>query len=94
MRSGRVAAPQFEDGATVAGLRAEHGFSALVTVRRGTTSTTLLFDTGVSPDGMVDNADRLGVDLADDAGRRPQPRALATTPAASPRSPPVGAGCP
>jgi 7,8-dihydropterin-6-yl-methyl-4-(beta-D-ribofuranosyl)aminobenzene 5'-phosphate synthase len=68
MRSGRVAAPQFEDGATVAGLRAEHGFSALVTVRRGTTSTTLLFDTGVSPDGMVDNADRLGVDLADVQG--------------------------
>src|SRR3954454_1370705 len=68
MRSGRVAAPQFEDGATVAGLRAEHGFSALVTVRRGTTSTTLLFDTGVSPDGMVDNADRLGVDFADVQG--------------------------
>src|SRR3954463_3375566 len=63
MDIGRVVAPQFEDGGTVAGLRAEHGFSALVTVRRGTTSTTLLFDTGVSPDGMTDNADRLGVDL-------------------------------
>jgi 7,8-dihydropterin-6-yl-methyl-4-(beta-D-ribofuranosyl)aminobenzene 5'-phosphate synthase len=68
MATGRMAAPQFEDGATVAGLRAEHGFSALVTVRRGTTTTTLLFDTGISPDGMTDNADRLGVDLGDVQG--------------------------
>jgi 7,8-dihydropterin-6-yl-methyl-4-(beta-D-ribofuranosyl)aminobenzene 5'-phosphate synthase len=68
MRTGPVAAPQFEDGATLAGLRAEHGFSALVTVRRGTTSTTLLFDTGISPDGMVGNAERLGVDLGDVQG--------------------------
>src|SRR3954451_3268897 len=60
---GRVEAPQFEDGTTFTGLRAEHGFSALVTVRRGGTSTTLLFDTGVSPDGITDNADRLGFDL-------------------------------
>jgi 7,8-dihydropterin-6-yl-methyl-4-(beta-D-ribofuranosyl)aminobenzene 5'-phosphate synthase len=62
-RVGRVAAPQFEDGATTAGLRAEHGFSALVTVRRGTTTTTLLFDTGLSPDAMTENAVRLGLDL-------------------------------
>src|SRR4051794_41938147 len=58
-----VAAPQFESGRTTTGLRAEHGFSALVTVRRGSTTTTLLFDTGISPDGMTDNADRLGIDL-------------------------------
>jgi 7,8-dihydropterin-6-yl-methyl-4-(beta-D-ribofuranosyl)aminobenzene 5'-phosphate synthase len=58
-----VAAAQFEGGRTTPGLRAEHGFSALVTVRRGTTTTTLLFDTGVSPDGMVENARRLEVDL-------------------------------
>lgn len=63
MGGGIVAAPQFEGGTTAAGLRAEHGFSALVTVRRGDTRTTLLFDTGVSPDGMVVNADRLEVDL-------------------------------
>jgi len=68
MSTGRAAAPQFEGGATVAGLRAEHGFSALVTVRRGTTTTTLLFDTGISPDGMTENADRLGVDLGDVQG--------------------------
>lgn len=56
-------APQFEGGVTSVGLIAEHGFAALVTVRRGAASTTLLFDTGLSPDGMVGNADRLGVNL-------------------------------
>ncbi len=50
--------------ATKVGLVAEHGFAALVTVRRGETTTSLLFDTGLSPDGLVTNADRLGVDLA------------------------------
>ncbi|MDQ2728357.1 MAG: MBL fold metallo-hydrolase [Actinomycetota bacterium] len=43
---------------------AEHGFSALVSVRRGTTTTTLLFDTGLYPDAMVINTDRFGVDLS------------------------------
>jgi 7,8-dihydropterin-6-yl-methyl-4-(beta-D-ribofuranosyl)aminobenzene 5'-phosphate synthase len=60
----QVSAAQFEGGSTDVGMRAEHGFAALVTVRRGTTTTTLLFDTGLTPDGMVTNADRLGVDLA------------------------------
>jgi 7,8-dihydropterin-6-yl-methyl-4-(beta-D-ribofuranosyl)aminobenzene 5'-phosphate synthase len=61
--SATARAPQFEGGATTVGLMAEHGFSALVSVRRGDTTTTLLFDTGLSPDAMVVNADRLGVDL-------------------------------
>ena len=61
--TGVVAAPQFETGRTTAGMIAEHGFSALVTVRRAGRSTTLLFDTGRSPDAMVTNADRLGIDL-------------------------------
>lgn len=60
---GAVTAPQFAEGRTFAGMVAEHGFSALVTVRRGDRSTTLLFDTGLSPDAMVTNADRLGLDL-------------------------------
>ncbi|HEY0817018.1 MAG TPA: MBL fold metallo-hydrolase [Pseudonocardia sp.] len=60
----RVAAPQFEGGSTTVGLVAEHGFAALVTVRRGDTTTTLLFDTGLSPTAMVTNAERLGVDLS------------------------------
>jgi 7,8-dihydropterin-6-yl-methyl-4-(beta-D-ribofuranosyl)aminobenzene 5'-phosphate synthase len=63
MGIGRVAAPQFSGGETVAGLRAEHGFSALVTVRTGSTSSTLLFDTGASPDALAVNAERLGIDV-------------------------------
>ena len=62
--AGTAEAPQFELGATQVGLIAEHGFSALVTVRRGNTTTSLLFDTGLSPDAMVINADRLGADLS------------------------------
>jgi 7,8-dihydropterin-6-yl-methyl-4-(beta-D-ribofuranosyl)aminobenzene 5'-phosphate synthase len=62
--AGTAQAPQFESGATHVGLMAEHGYSALVTVRRGSSTTSVLFDTGLSPDAMVTNADRLGVDLA------------------------------
>lgn len=61
---GTAAAPQFEGGATAVGLVAEHGFAALVTVRRGESTISLLFDTGLTPDAMVTNADRLGVDLS------------------------------
>jgi 7,8-dihydropterin-6-yl-methyl-4-(beta-D-ribofuranosyl)aminobenzene 5'-phosphate synthase len=42
-------------------LRAEHGFSALVTITKGERTTRVLFDTGVSPDGMVENMRRLEV---------------------------------
>jgi 7,8-dihydropterin-6-yl-methyl-4-(beta-D-ribofuranosyl)aminobenzene 5'-phosphate synthase len=63
--NGRVTAAQFEGGSTDVGLRAEHGFAALVTVRRGARTTTLLFDTGLSPDGAVVNADRMGIDLSE-----------------------------
>jgi 7,8-dihydropterin-6-yl-methyl-4-(beta-D-ribofuranosyl)aminobenzene 5'-phosphate synthase len=62
--AGTARAPQFESGSTTVGLMAEHGFAALVSVRRGTTTTTLLFDTGLSPDAMVTNASRLGADLS------------------------------
>ena len=61
--AGISAAPQFDGGQTMVGLVAEHGFSALVTIRRGGRSSTLLFDTGLSPDAMVTNAGRLGVRL-------------------------------
>lgn len=63
-----AAAAQFEGGATAVGLRAEHGFAALVSVRRRDATATLLFDTGISPDGMLTNADRLGIDLRQVAG--------------------------
>ena len=58
-----VPAAHFEERRTYPGLVAEHGFSALVTVRRGRTTHTLLFDTGISPDGLARNAERLGVDV-------------------------------
>ena len=64
LATGTAQAPQFEPGRTNVGLMAEHGFSALVTVRRGDTTTSVLFDTGLSPDAMVTNADRLGLDLS------------------------------
>ncbi len=64
LNAGLAEAPQFETGLTAVGLMAEHGFSALVSVRRGATTTTLLFDTGLSPDAMVTNAGRLGADLS------------------------------
>jgi 7,8-dihydropterin-6-yl-methyl-4-(beta-D-ribofuranosyl)aminobenzene 5'-phosphate synthase len=63
--AGTSEAPQFESGITTIGLMAEHGLSALVTVRRGSTTTSPLLDTGLSPDAMVTNARRLGIDLAD-----------------------------
>lgn len=44
---------------------AEHGFSALIRVKRGEKSGTILFDTGVSRRGILHNLDALEVDLAD-----------------------------
>lgn len=52
-------------GLTPDQLIAEHGLSLLLTVTRGQRSHTLLFDTGVSPNGMIDNMDRLQVDARD-----------------------------
>ncbi|MFJ3754956.1 MBL fold metallo-hydrolase [Streptomyces sp. NPDC090080] len=63
--AGRTAARHFDGGETVAGLRAEHGFSALVSVRSERARSTLLFDTGASPDALAVNAERLGTDVGD-----------------------------
>jgi 7,8-dihydropterin-6-yl-methyl-4-(beta-D-ribofuranosyl)aminobenzene 5'-phosphate synthase len=46
-------------------LVAEPGFSVLVRVEKAGREHTLLFDTGVSPTGMVENARRLGLSLGD-----------------------------
>jgi len=46
-------------------LVAEHGFSALVTIRKGRRDHHLLFDAGVSPDGLVENMSRLDIDPGD-----------------------------
>jgi 7,8-dihydropterin-6-yl-methyl-4-(beta-D-ribofuranosyl)aminobenzene 5'-phosphate synthase len=54
-----------DGGRVVDPLRAEHGFSAFVTVVNGASRRNVLFDTGLSPDGMVGNMRRLGVDPGD-----------------------------
>ena len=58
----RVPAAQYVDGQGLTGLVAEHGFSAVVRTRRGGREHTLLFDTGISPEGMSGNGRRLDVD--------------------------------
>ena len=42
---------------------AEHGFSVLIRVFSGDESSCVLFDTGGSPIGMVENAKRMGISL-------------------------------
>lgn len=44
---------------------AQHGFSALVKIKQGEKQGTLLFDTGVSRDGLLHNIDALQINLAD-----------------------------
>jgi len=46
-------------------LIAEHGFSALIRVEKNGRERTLLFDTGMTPTGMVENMRRLGLSLRD-----------------------------
>ena len=46
-------------------LIAEPGFSALVRIEKAGRTRTVLFDTGVSPGGMVENMRRLGIAPAD-----------------------------
>jgi 7,8-dihydropterin-6-yl-methyl-4-(beta-D-ribofuranosyl)aminobenzene 5'-phosphate synthase len=61
LAGGRPAATM-SDGETLDALVAEHGFSVLVEVSKGGTGHRILFDTGTSPDGVVDNMRRLDVD--------------------------------
>lgn len=42
---------------------AEHGFSMLIRAYTGEKSHTILFDTGVSSEGIIVNAERMGIDL-------------------------------
>jgi 7,8-dihydropterin-6-yl-methyl-4-(beta-D-ribofuranosyl)aminobenzene 5'-phosphate synthase len=53
------------DGTVPDALIAEPGFSALVRVEKGGRERTILFDTGVSPGGAVENMRRLGLSLRD-----------------------------
>lgn len=60
--TGTLEARTMVGGRTSVPLVAEHGFSALVDVTRGKTTHRILFDTGVSPNGMIENMRRLEVD--------------------------------
>ncbi|HEX8966317.1 MAG TPA: MBL fold metallo-hydrolase, partial [Chloroflexota bacterium] len=70
-RTGPGSTPGHLPAATMLGgsvpdqLIAEHGLSLLLTITRGERVHRLLFDCGVSPDGMVDNMDRLQIDPRD-----------------------------
>ncbi|MCH7579251.1 MAG: MBL fold metallo-hydrolase [Chloroflexi bacterium] len=44
---------------------AEHGFSALVSVAKGDQEHRLLFDAGITPDGLIGNMRRLSLDAKD-----------------------------
>jgi len=44
---------------------AEHGFSVLIRVLREGKFHVVLFDTGISPDGVVNNAKRMGLNLGE-----------------------------
>jgi 7,8-dihydropterin-6-yl-methyl-4-(beta-D-ribofuranosyl)aminobenzene 5'-phosphate synthase len=58
----RAESAVYEDGWTLQGLIAEHGFAALITVTAGDTTHRLLFDAGLSPHGLVSNMRALGID--------------------------------
>ncbi len=58
-------APSLIEGKIFDAPVAQHGFSALVTIRKGDSVHRLLFDTGVTPDGCVENLARLDIDPGD-----------------------------
>ncbi len=64
MSACRQSAATLEDGDVASALIAEHGFSVLVTVSKNGTEHQILFDAGVSPDGVTENMRRLDVDVS------------------------------
>ena len=61
----RAAASFLEGGEGYDSLRAEHGFSALITVTKAGRERRVLFDAGLTPDGLVDNMRRLSISPKD-----------------------------
>jgi 7,8-dihydropterin-6-yl-methyl-4-(beta-D-ribofuranosyl)aminobenzene 5'-phosphate synthase len=57
--------PALADVLTRPQLRGEHGVSTLITIINQGKRETILFDTGVSPDGALHNIDVLGVNLGE-----------------------------
>jgi len=75
-------------------LVAGHGFSMLITVRKGERTHRILFDTGISPDGVVANMRRLDLDRGDhlqSRALRPHHRPGRGDPRPSIRRPGLGA---
>ena len=50
-----------DGGKTVDFLRAEHGYSALIEIEKAGRTHRVLFDAGVTPDGLIGNLDRLSI---------------------------------
>lgn len=65
LRGPRIRTSLMEEGEALEGLVAEHGYSALVQLRRGERTSTVLYDAGLSPFGVRENLRRLQVDLRD-----------------------------
>jgi len=64
-RPPRRPAALLEGGETLDVPQAEHGFSVLVTVGKGDRERRILFDAGLTPDGLVENMRRLDVSPKD-----------------------------
>lgn len=58
-------APRLIGGKPAPPLLAEHGFSALIRVTGGGETHSILLDAGLTETTMLENADRLGLDLAE-----------------------------
>jgi 7,8-dihydropterin-6-yl-methyl-4-(beta-D-ribofuranosyl)aminobenzene 5'-phosphate synthase len=54
-----------EEGLAPDALVAEHGFSALVEITKGSATCRVLFDAGLTPNGMVENMRRLDIEPGD-----------------------------
>jgi 7,8-dihydropterin-6-yl-methyl-4-(beta-D-ribofuranosyl)aminobenzene 5'-phosphate synthase len=63
--AGDVPARFLEPGSTGDALRAEHGFSCLVTITKAAKTTRILFDAGLTPDGLTENMRRLEIPAGD-----------------------------
>jgi 7,8-dihydropterin-6-yl-methyl-4-(beta-D-ribofuranosyl)aminobenzene 5'-phosphate synthase len=57
----KTRADTLEGGTGYDGLQAEHGYSALITIMKDERACRVLFDAGLSPDGLVANMRRLGL---------------------------------
>ena len=63
--TGPAKRPPFELATTDRVLRAEHGFSCLVTITKEGRTTRVLFDAGITQDGLIENMRRLELSPGD-----------------------------